>query len=395
MSAFESPAAYVYGMEAPGWREEKPWNVLWSRPGEFSVACKSRDLSMFPFDTQRCDLKFESWQFNSKYMKVFPTGASGFQAIVSRPSSNEYRLRNYDVRQEDIVYSANNASFSSTTITLLLDRMPNYYLLNAIMPMILMVFLSALTFWIPVNADYSGSGERLAFSSTALLTIIAVVLFTASKRPESEETTWLDRLQASCISMVFVTVVETCFVFWLEATYSDVSTVAQLTTERMQEQSEKLAMIDLVEDDDGYMHIIHMAEDSEISASHQAIQALMSFVKITGLTPCPRDIDVFFRHTFPPFCFAWIAHLFLQIDPQEVLYADGALWRGYGVLSVLTLIMVFVSLASLVQRLLGSCGVCQDDDSVHISMHNWRYSRNRMLQAWRGQEDRRELGIDM
>eukprot|EP00929_Paragymnodinium_shiwhaense_P118283 TRINITY_DN90218_c0_g1_i1.p1 TRINITY_DN90218_c0_g1~~TRINITY_DN90218_c0_g1_i1.p1 ORF type:complete len:535 (-),score=46.60 TRINITY_DN90218_c0_g1_i1:431-2035(-) len=383
MGAFQSSAAYIYGVESPGMRAEKPWNVLWSRPGEFSAACKLRDLSMFPFDTQKCELHFESWQFDSRFMRVFPTGQEGFQTIVSRPSSNEYRLRTYDITQQEIFYSANNANFSSMTVTLHLDRMPNYYLLNAIMPMVLMVFLSALTFWIPVNPDYSGSGERLAYSITSLLTIIAVVLFTATKRPESEETTWLDRLQASCISMVFVTVVETCFVFWLEATYSDVSTVAQLNTEYVNLQKPRAEIID----DDGYMHLIHLAEESEISASHDAIRSLMNFVKITGMTPSPRDVDIFFRLTFPPFCTSWIGYLFWKISPREEVYADKALLSGYAVFSILCIILLFVSVVQLIRKGIEMCGCCSDNDTVHLSMHNWRYSRNRSLLQRQNTED--------
>merc|ERR1719331_3542538 len=90
--------------------------------------------------------------------------------------------------------------------------------------MMLVVVLACFTFWLPLDGDKSGGGERLSYCSTLLLTIFAVTLFTAEGRPHTvlEQKSWLDEFQEWCILLTFIPVVETVCVWRLENLIHDV-----------------------------------------------------------------------------------------------------------------------------------------------------------------------------
>merc|ERR1719506_2935337 len=94
-------------------------------------------------------------------------------------------------------------------------RSPMFMMYHAVMPMCMIVGLSLLTFWLPIQEQYAGNGERISFSVTLLLTIMATTLFTAESRTHSYVTTWLDRFQGCCITITIVPIVETLVAFYI------------------------------------------------------------------------------------------------------------------------------------------------------------------------------------
>ena len=72
------------------------------------------NLENFPFDTQTCDLKFESWSYDTDYLKmlVMPKGFAG-----EAPSVNEYTMREMVATiATDTNYEAMNKKFSSLSV---------------------------------------------------------------------------------------------------------------------------------------------------------------------------------------------------------------------------------------------------------------------------------------
>ena len=49
-----------------------------------------------------------------------------------------------------------------------------------------LVLLSSLTFFLPLSSDSRGGGERVSYAATLMLTIMATLLFTADKRPQTD-----------------------------------------------------------------------------------------------------------------------------------------------------------------------------------------------------------------
>ena len=93
------------------------------------------------------------------------------------------------------------------------QRNPHFVVYNAVLPMVVVVGLSVLAFWLPISPDHAGSGERIGYCVTLLLTILATTLFTAESRPKTSVETWLDRFQACCVTLTILPIVETILVF--------------------------------------------------------------------------------------------------------------------------------------------------------------------------------------
>eukprot|EP00928_Gymnodinium_smaydae_P068908 TRINITY_DN5220_c1_g1_i4.p1 TRINITY_DN5220_c1_g1~~TRINITY_DN5220_c1_g1_i4.p1 ORF type:complete len:404 (-),score=69.55 TRINITY_DN5220_c1_g1_i4:130-1341(-) len=102
--------------------------------------------------------------------------------------------------------------------------------------MFMMVIMSSLSFWIPLSNARGGSGERITFASTSLLTIVAIVLFTADRRPMLDETTWLDHWQNACILFTLVPIIETVVIFWLNGIFETVQDSVLARQEREAER---------------------------------------------------------------------------------------------------------------------------------------------------------------
>merc|ERR1719453_1005816 len=64
--------------------------------------------------------------------------------------------------------------------------------------------MSWITFWIPLD-----SGDRISFSTTLLLSVIATIFITADKRPATCSDMWLDQFQSAAFLFTMLPIVET------------------------------------------------------------------------------------------------------------------------------------------------------------------------------------------
>lgn len=220
--------AYIHHRRSPGVTidspTDSPWNVFLSRPGTYEIVC-SPDLKAFPFDTPTCSMTIESWSFNSQYLRL-SNMTDGFQNSDTMPVSADYMFEDgspfawptadkKNNSQTVSTWEALGSSWSSYRIQLRLRRLPGYHVVHSVMPLTMVLVLGAFTFFLPMDSESSGSGERLTYTVTLFLTIIAVMLFTAGKRPAIAETTWLDKWQSRSLWLSVIPIIETIFIFWL------------------------------------------------------------------------------------------------------------------------------------------------------------------------------------
>lgn len=212
------PTAMIFSAQSPKVNEDPPWNVFWSRPGIVDIHC-SPPMDKFPFDKPECPILFESWGFTDRYL-LLVNDTDGWQSASSFPTSNEYRFDaanglsfNWSTCPEND-WEATGKRWSSFRITLQLERFPAYPLIHTMVPTTLVMLLSSLTFFLPLAEGYTGSGERVGFAVTLLLTIIAIMLFTAEQRPAVRDTTWLDMWAYRCLFLTTLPIIETVFVVY-------------------------------------------------------------------------------------------------------------------------------------------------------------------------------------
>jgi len=213
------------------------YNVFLSTPCELTAKCRF-DLRKFPFDSSICPINFLAWTNTQVLFRQDP-GTSSFSGIteeflvVLRTSEKVVKHAPCEeggcmdiscgchaddpdglnvtiiegIVAEDIWYpKAGQGGVRCPTVfyNLRLTRFAHYYVTNFILPMMTMIMLSWLTFFIPLDM-----GDRLAYSITIMLNAMALNLLTADKRPAVKTSMWLDQFQTTAFIFVFVPTIET------------------------------------------------------------------------------------------------------------------------------------------------------------------------------------------
>ena len=80
-----------------------------------------------------------------------------------------------------LVIGGNTMYIPGASFTLTLKRRPLYYLLNIVIPSLVLAVLSALTFAVPVD-----SGEKLSLGISILLAFSVFMLILQDNTPESD-----------------------------------------------------------------------------------------------------------------------------------------------------------------------------------------------------------------
>ncbi|XP_072039497.1 neuronal acetylcholine receptor subunit alpha-9-like [Amphiura filiformis] len=138
--------------------------VEWVTPNVLQTSCVI-DARLFPFDTQRCPLRFGSWSYNLQQMNL----------VFLRPYENEkYFVENGIWELEEVVILREVVDYSQglypeLTFTVVLKRRPEFYISTLILPCIMLSVLNLLAFMLP-----TASGEKVSLGITNLL---ALVLF--------------------------------------------------------------------------------------------------------------------------------------------------------------------------------------------------------------------------
>jgi hypothetical protein len=137
-------------------------DAWWDASGLLTFSCEF-DTTKFPFDSQTCEAVFGSWTYASYELNI--TEAI---VIVDDTFSNiAWEVQNVNGAVTQAVlweeYPYNFAIYSFQ-----LGRYYNHYVSNAIVPSLLVTFLSLISLWI------DDAGVRLSIGITALLALIAV-----------------------------------------------------------------------------------------------------------------------------------------------------------------------------------------------------------------------------
>ncbi|XP_057306708.1 neuronal acetylcholine receptor subunit alpha-7-like [Hydractinia symbiolongicarpus] len=173
------------------------------------------DVKYFPFDTQRCPLKFGSWTYAKDRLDFFSEGDSA--DIKSYSKNSEWLLRSAKANRSEEKYICCEELFSDVTYTIEISRRSLFYLLNLIFPMTIIGMLTMLSFLLPAE-----SGERISLAITLLLAMTVFMLVVADIIPATSDVIPLVGMffSASMVEMVLMIVV-LCYVMRLHHKDSD------------------------------------------------------------------------------------------------------------------------------------------------------------------------------
>lgn len=145
-------------------------NVMWMPYEVFETTC-NMDISNYPFDQQKCDLKFVVWSYNIAEVNI-TTGGS--EVLLQVTSNGEW----------DIIGASKNSdlygSEARVTFSLTFSRKPLYVMLNIVLPVIFLSVLNNAVFMLPAD-----SGEKMGYSVTVFLSFAVFLTIVSASLPET------------------------------------------------------------------------------------------------------------------------------------------------------------------------------------------------------------------
>ena len=153
--------------------------IFWSPPSKLRSSCKV-DITYFPFDRQKCALKFGSWTYDKAQVDI--TATNGSVDVAGYTSNGEWLLIGHSIKRHEIQYPIGNEIYPDVTVTIVMQRRILYYVLNIIFPCFWLNILSCLTFLLPSEA-----GEKITLIITALLSYSVFMLVVAESMPQTSE----------------------------------------------------------------------------------------------------------------------------------------------------------------------------------------------------------------
>lgn len=153
--------------------------VRWDPPGLYDVHCEM-DVTYFPFDYQTCYLQVTSWVYDTN--KVNLTRATDYVNTKDYNENGEWVLYSNSVTETS--RTEEGETFSTVNFVLTLKRRSGYYLSQIIFPILVISFLTNITFLLPTD-----SGEKISFILTVLLSLAVLLTLIGDSMPTTSRHT--------------------------------------------------------------------------------------------------------------------------------------------------------------------------------------------------------------
>lgn len=143
--------------------------AIWSPVDVFKSTCNI-DMNYYPFDIQNCSMQFVAWGYTKDEI-VFntPSGALGL----------DYYTTNGEWTILETMADAVNMDVSSMAIfSIRIQRIPIFFIISVVLPIVFLCFLNTLVFAIPVE-----SGEKVSYSITVFLAFAVFMTIIAQHLP--------------------------------------------------------------------------------------------------------------------------------------------------------------------------------------------------------------------
>lgn len=173
--------------------------------GSFSQPLELRE---FPFDSQRLEVRLGSISFGSQNIQLKPSADSGVSEKLSIP---DWEIKQWDFMAEDLRFDNESSRIPGMVLSLEVKRDTNYFKFKVILPLVLIVMMSWLVFWI----DPSLIPSQVSVGVTAMLTMIAYRFALAGMLPRLPFLTTLDIFVMASTVMVFLAMVEVIYTAYL------------------------------------------------------------------------------------------------------------------------------------------------------------------------------------
>ncbi|KAG8199964.1 hypothetical protein JTE90_006209 [Oedothorax gibbosus] len=153
-------------------------SVMWVPPAIYQSSC-TIDVTYFPFDQQKCVMKFGSWTFNGDQVSLKLYNDNYWVDL-----SDYWKSGTWDIVEVPAFLNINNQSKNGqpteTDISfyITIRRKTLFYTVNLILPTVLISFLCILVFYLPAEA-----GEKVTLGISILLSLVVFLLLVSKILP--------------------------------------------------------------------------------------------------------------------------------------------------------------------------------------------------------------------
>ncbi|XP_046572820.1 neuronal acetylcholine receptor subunit alpha-6-like [Haliotis rubra] len=148
----------------------------WYPADSFITAC-TVDISKYPYDTQTCEIEFFPWGRSSEDI-ILKVGEGVL--LYNYRKNGEWELKKVDMYP--MMKFNGNDYISMVYVTFVIQRRPAFFILNLILPVLLLSLLNVLVFLLPAE-----SGERVSYAITVLLALAVFLSFISDNMPKTAE----------------------------------------------------------------------------------------------------------------------------------------------------------------------------------------------------------------
>ncbi|KAI6202703.1 PHCl [Aphelenchoides besseyi] len=173
------------------------------------------NLKLFPMDTQECKLEIESYGYTTDDIdyywgrRVDTTDTPEKAVAFDKFSLPQFRRSGYRVNITTATTSS--GAYDRLYVQVVISRNLGFYLMNIILPAMLIVMISWVSFWLNREA----SPARVTLGVTTVLTMTTLITTTNNSMPKVSYIKGLDVFLNFCFVMVFASLVEYAIVSYL------------------------------------------------------------------------------------------------------------------------------------------------------------------------------------
>uniref|UniRef100_A0A8C4QJM5 Cholinergic receptor nicotinic delta subunit n=1 Tax=Eptatretus burgeri TaxID=7764 RepID=A0A8C4QJM5_EPTBU len=166
--------------------------VYWLPPGIFRSFCPIR-VAYYPFDWQNCTLTLRSMMYSAEEInlqlqtEIIKKKKSPIEWVVIDPKAytenGEWEIVHKPARRiVNTQLPRHSTNHQEITFNLIIRRKPLFYIVNMIIPVILISFLSLLTYYLPAD-----SGEKVSVAIAVLLSQSVFLFLVAQRLPQTSQ----------------------------------------------------------------------------------------------------------------------------------------------------------------------------------------------------------------
>lgn len=145
---------------------------IW-RPAIILKASCSVNARFFPYDTQRCNITFITWDYLSSEVTL-----TSSDTVIDTTDYSANEIWNND-ETSVLTYTDNGKAY--VTFTIKLSRQPLYFLVNIVLPILLLGIMNTFVFLLPIGES------RVSYAITAFLTFSVFLTVIGNNLPKTSD----------------------------------------------------------------------------------------------------------------------------------------------------------------------------------------------------------------